>query len=140
MRLVFALSIVHKMSVESTNESHLTPQYTALVELLEKVYAEEIKIKGRIKLLSEQIARDRVICSTGDGMRNEERSLNGNSRRQQVIVWGLPLFLVRKGAFAGSNDGGRWRKDRHVEAGLLVTSAGVTTAPSAARGNASTEG
>ena len=85
VRVVFALSITHKMSVESTNESHFTPQYTALVELLEKVYAEEIKIKGRIKLLREQIACDRVICSIGDGTRNEERSLIGNPRRQQVL-------------------------------------------------------
>lgn len=139
MRLVFALSIVHKMSVESTNESHLTPQYTALVELLEKVYAEEIKIKGRIKLLCEQIACDRVISSMGDGMRNEERSVNGNPRRQQVIIWGWSLFLVRKGDLAGSDDGGRW-KERHAEAGLLVASAGVATAPPAARGNASEEG
>ena len=43
------------MSAESMNEGYLASQYTMIVELLEKIYSEEIRLKGRIKTLEQQL-------------------------------------------------------------------------------------
>ncbi|KAK8824325.1 hypothetical protein WA577_006723 [Blastocystis sp. JDR] len=53
------------------NEGYLASQYTMIVELLEKIYADEIKIKGKVKMLSEQIACGRLLLST-EASHNED--------------------------------------------------------------------
>lgn len=72
------------MSAESMNEGYLTSQYTMIVELLEKIYADEIKIKGKVKMLSEQIACGRLLLNT-EASHNEDTTPSVTPRRKVCV-------------------------------------------------------